>query len=81
MVLKNTSNSRRQNMVVQKILGLIHGEEATARIIQVIQLELVTHILLIMQVLHSLIKRSVPVMALGQTEQILLHSYRGMEVK
>lgn len=81
MVLKNTSNNHRQNMLAEKILDLIHGEEAIIRIIQAIQLVLVTHIVLTMQVPHSLTKRSAPGMVLGQMEQILLHFFPDMEVK
>lgn len=81
MVLKNTSNSRRQNMPVEKILDSIRGEEATIRTIRVIRSVLVTHIVLTMQVLRSLIKRSALGMVLGQTEQIPLRFFLDMEVK
>lgn len=83
MVLKNISNSNNnQNMLLEKILDLIHGEEVTIRnIIQVIQLVLVILTVNTMRARHFLIKRLVLGMVPGQMEQIQLHFSQDMEAK
>lgn len=83
MVLKNISNSNsNQNMLLEKILDLIHGEEVIIRsIIQVIQLVPAILIVNTMQEHRFLIKRLVPGMVPGRMEQIQLHFSLDMEVK
>lgn len=83
MVPKNISNSNNnQNMLLEKILDLIHGEEVTIRnIIRVIQLVLVILTINTMRARHFLTKRLVLGMVPGQMEQIQLHFFPDMEAK
>lgn len=69
-------------MLLEKILDLIHGEEAIIpNIIQVIQLVLATLIVNTMQAHRFLIKHSALGMVPGQMGLIQLHFFPGMEVK
>lgn len=83
MVQKNISNSNNnQNMLLEKILDLIHGEEVTIRnIIRVIQLVLVILTINTMRAHHFLTKRLVLGMVPGQMGQIQLHFSLDMEAK